>query len=111
MKLILLLAFSILTTSMSAQIAEDKYKHYFAGVATSGVAYRYVYEKTKNKNKALIYSIGAAIIVGALKETVDSTQKGNKFDPEDLLATTLGGLTVGITIKLFDNDKNNKKIF
>ena len=73
-----------------------------AGAITTAASYEFIYGVTKDKKKARIYSLATAILVGSLKEAIDSTQKGNRFDPHDLLATTLGGITVGITFKLFD---------
>ena len=62
-----------------------------------------------NKNKALIYSLGSALLVGTLKELVDHNQTGNRFDGRDLLATTYGGLTVGFTFTLFRKNKRHKQ--
>ena len=106
MKKLAIILFLTLNT-VSAQIAEDKKKHYTAGVFTSAVTYTYVYNKTKDKNKALFYSLASAVLIGSLKETFDSRQKNNKFDSKDLLATTLGGISVNVTIKLFN--KKRKK--
>ena len=107
----LLLLMLLICNISEAQIAEDKKLHYTAGVFTSAVTYTYVYKETKDKKKALVYSLASAILIGTLKETMDSRQKGNRFDPQDLLATTMGGITVGVTIKLFDkNVKNRKRI-
>ena len=85
-----------------SQVANDKILHYAAGAVTTAASYEFVYSITKDKKKARIYSLATAILVGSLKEAIDATQKGNRFDPNDLLATTLGGITVGVTIKLFD---------
>ena len=103
MKKLAIILFLTLNT-VSAQIAEDKKKHYTAGVFTSAVTYTYVYSKTKDKNKALFYSLASAVLIGSLKETFDSRQKNNKFDSK---ATTLGGISVNVTIKLFN--KKRKK--
>tara|TARA_R100001377_G_C3099828_1_gene78785 strand:+ start:87 stop:407 length:321 start_codon:yes stop_codon:yes gene_type:complete len=106
MKKLAIMLFLTLNT-VNAQVAQDKKKHYTAGVFTSAVAYTYIHTKTKNKNKALVYSLASAILIGALKEAFDATQKGNKFDTQDLLATTLGGISFNVTIKLF-NKKRRK---
>ena len=100
-----LIAFMLMSNLCFSQIAHDKKQHYAAGVLTSSVTYAYVYTKTKNKKKAAIYSIVSAVVIGSLKEVSDSRQPGNKFDPQDLLATTLGGVTVGVTIQLFNKKK------
>jgi len=120
MKKLAIILFLTLNT-VNAQIAKDKKKHYTAGVFTSAVTYAYVYNKSKDKNKALFYvynkskdknkalfySLASAVLIGSLKETFDSRQKNNKFDSKDLLATTLGGISVNVTIKLFN--KKRKK--
>lgn len=94
--------FMLLCNTCFGQIAHDKKLHYAAGAVTTAVSYEFVYGITKSKKKARIYSLATAILVGSLKEAIDATEKGNRFDPNDLLATTLGGITVGITFKLFD---------
>ena len=100
-----LIVFMLMSSVCFSQIAHDKKQHYAAGVLTSSVTYAYVYTKTKNKKKAAIYSIISAVVVGSLKEAADSRQPNNRFDPNDLLATTLGGISVGITIQLFNKRK------
>ena len=87
---------TLLSTLSLAQIGQDKYYHFGAGVIT---------EYTGNK---LEFPIGTAFIVGFGKESLDYIQYG-KFDSKDLLATTIGGLAVTLIIKL-DNEKNNNLI-
>jgi len=88
---------------------KDKHYHYGAGVVVSTLTYEYVYRRTEDKKKAFIYSVGSAILVGTLKEMVDHNRKGNRFDDRDLLATTYGGLTIGVTFSLFRKSKRNKR--
>ena len=75
-KLIILLL--LLPTLSFAQLLteEDKQMHFAAGAITSTLVYDYVYRKTENKKKALVYSIASSILVGTLKEVADSSQKG-----------------------------------
>tara|TARA_R110002012_G_scaffold37245_1_gene104504 strand:- start:837 stop:1223 length:387 start_codon:yes stop_codon:yes gene_type:complete len=113
MKLILPLAFSLLFISLNAQTfieQEDKKLHYAAGILYGSVGYSYVWLKTKNKNKAIMGGLCSSLMVGIGKELIDSTQKGNMFDVEDLAATALGGISIGVTFNLFKNEKNSKKI-
>jgi len=93
---------------MLGQIPKDKQLHYGAGIITGTIGYEYVYIKTKDRKKAFIAGITTSFLVGAFKETIDATQKGNKFDAKDLLATTLGGFTVTINLKY--NEKLNNRI-
>ena len=83
----------------------DKQLHFTGGALVAAGTYTFVYVKTKNKKKALIYSIASSILVGTLKEISDSREKGNRFDTRDLLATTYGGLSIGVTFNLFTKKK------
>jgi len=109
-KKILFVLTALSVSVASAQIAQDKQMHFGAGGLVSGFGYTYVFEKTQDKTKATLAGIGLAILAGTIKETIDSSQPGNKFDVEDLAATTLGGITISVTINLIKNDRNNKKI-
>ena len=102
MRILLLILTAIAAINASAQIAPDKQLHYAAGVVSGAVGYELIYRITKDKKKARWGGYATSILAGTLKEVIDSQQLGNRFDPNDLLATTLGGITVGITIKLFD---------
>ena len=73
---------------LQGQIQEDKKKHFIAGSTISGLTYMLAKNKLKDPNKALLCSIGAGILAGVAKETLDATQPGNTFDSKDLLATT-----------------------
>jgi len=107
-KIAVVLFFTLSITN--AQIQEDKKLHFAAGAIASGIGYEYVYSKTKDKNKAFVAGILTSAIAGTAKETYDSFQPNNKFDTKDLTATVLGGISVGLTIKLFNkNKKKNEK--
>ena len=107
-KICVLIALSV--SVASAQIEQDKQLHFLAGGLASSYGYTYVYSKTQDKKKATLAGIGLAILAGTIKETIDSRQHNNKFDMEDLAATTLGGITISVTINLIKNDRKNKKI-
>ena len=68
-----------------------------------------MYSKTKDRKKAFAAGILTSVLAGVAKETYDSTQRKNKFDPKDLAATALGGLTLSITIDIGDLLKKKKK--
>ena len=107
-KLAVVLFFTLRITN--AQIQEDKKLHFAAGAIASGIGYEYVYSKTKDKNKAFVAGILTSVLAGTAKETYDSFQPNNKFDTKDLKATVLGGISIGLTIKLFNkNKKKNEK--
>lgn len=86
---------TLLSTLSLAQIGQDKYYHFGAGVIT---------EYTGNK---LDFPIGTAFMVGFGKESLDYLQYG-KFDSKDLIATTLGGVAISLTIKLINKNKDEK---
>ena len=109
-KLCVIFLIALSVSVANAQIEQDKQLHFMAGGLSSGFGYTYVFEKTQDKKKATIAGIGLAILVGTIKETVDSQQKNDKFDIGDLAATTLGGITVSVTINLIKNDRKSKKI-
>ena len=81
---------------------QDKQLHAVAGGITSAITYNLV------KEKKLLYSIGSAIAIGALKEVYDVT-RGGKFDTKDILASALGGVTATLTFEIFKS-KNNKNV-
>ena len=91
----LIIIATLLSTFSLAQIQKDKYYHFTAGVIT---------EYTGQK---LDFPIGTAFAVGFGKETLDYIQYG-KFDKKDLLATTIGGFALHLTIKLINKPKDEK---
>ena len=95
MKKLVLVTALLLSISLNAQtIEKDKQKHFVAGVVSGFVGSKI----TKHK---FLGSLVSSIIVGVGKEVYDEI-KYKGFDNKDILATALGGLTVGITIKIFD---------
>ena len=111
MKLLFLIPFFLLTTIPSnAQLLSepDKQEHFLAGAFFGSFTYAFVLDKTEDNRKAFLASLATAIIAGTIKETMDSRQKGNYFDARDLLATTYGGLSIGITLDLISR-KGKKK--
>jgi uncharacterized protein YfiM (DUF2279 family) len=108
-KLCVIFLIALSVSVANAQIEQDKQLHFLAGGLASSYGYTYIYDKTKNKTKATIAGIGLAMLAGTIKETIDSRQPRNKFDLEDLAATTLGGITVSVTINLINNDRKRKK--
>lgn len=88
---------------MSGQLLQedDKKRHFFAGAFISATTYTFVYYKTKDKKKALLYSLGTSLLVGCIKESIDGTQSGNRFDSRDLLASTYGSVSIIIPLTIF----------
>ena len=104
---VLFLFFSLIPSLVLGQLMteRDKQIHYAAGAFVSTVTYDIVYKKTKSRKKAFLYSITSSLIVGTLKELADSREINNKFDTRDLLATTYGGITIGLTLNLVSRKK------
>ena len=87
---------ALLTTFSFAQIQKDKYYHFTAGVVSGYTGY-----------KTVELPIATSFVVGFGKESLDYLQYG-KFDSKDLLATTLGGVAISLTIKLINKSKDEK---
>ena len=94
---------------LSAQLQEDKVLHFAAGAASGFIGAK-IADKISHKdpNWRIVGAFTSSLLVGLAKEAYDEHQyKG--WDNEDLAATVLGGLTVGVTINLFSRKKNKKK--
>lgn len=93
-----------------AQVERDKALHFIGGnlygLAGAGIA-----KQISNGNRWWTFagSIGGATLIGLGKEAVDAGQRENGWDNDDLLATILGGATVGVTIDIFTDHKKDKK--
>ena len=107
MKNYLFLFLFMATTSMSGQSffqQQDKQLHFTAGAIAGGLGYKWSYDKHKNKKKAFIAGVCSSFAVGLVKELYDS-RTGGTVEIGDVVATTLGGLTIGFTIPLFKKKK------
>ena len=85
-----------------AQMQQDKYYHFGAGVMSEYVGKNFIEIPIVN-----------SFVIGFAKETYDYIDYG-KFDKKDLLATTLGGIALTITINLINKKKDekiNKRVF
>ncbi len=112
MKRLLLLILLLPTLTLNAQLLHepDKQKHFAAGTIFGGIAYGLVLEETEDKTLAFAASIVTAFAAGYIKETYDKN-RGYTFDNRDLLATSYGGLSMGITLDIFTrNGKKRKRI-
>ena len=99
MKKLLAILLIFISVAAYSQILppRDKLLHYIAGAAISDVTYLAVYNHTGNHNKAMLYSLGASIVAGTLKEIYDINRSG--FDKRDLAYTAAGGFTVTISFQ------------
>ena len=76
------------------------------GLAGAGIA-----KQISNGDRFWTFAgaIGGSALIGLGKEAVDSRTGGSGWDNDDLMATILGGATVGVTIDLFTNHKKRRK--
>lgn len=110
MKRLLLLILLLPTLTLNAQLLNepDKKMHFAAGTIFGGIAYGIVLEETEDKTLAFAASIVTAFAAGYIKETYDKN-RGYTFDNRDLLATSYGGLSMGITLDIFARDGKKRK--
>lgn len=92
-----------------SQVERDKALHFLGGnlfgLAGAGIAKQM---SEGNRVWTFVGSVAGSALVGVAKEAVDAGQRENGWDNDDLAATVLGGITVGVTIDLFSK-KNDKK--
>ena len=103
------LALFMLVSYCHGQVERDKALHFLGGnlfgLAGAGIAKQM---SDGNRVWTFVGSVAGSALIGVAKEAVDAGQEGNQWDNEDLAATVLGGVTVGVTIELFSK-KNDKK--
>ena len=87
---------------------KDKQLHFAAGMISGAAGYTLVYNKTENETLAIFGGIASSLAAGFAKELYDN-QNGGKADPRDILATSLGGLSVSVTIPLFTKNKKKRR--
>ena len=99
----------MLASYCHGQVERDKALHFLGGnlfgLAGAGIAKQM---SDGNRLWTFVGSVAGSTLIGVAKEAVDSGQRDNGWDNDDLAATVLGGVTVGVTIELFSK-KNNKK--
>lgn len=108
------LAFTIFLLSISlpnwAQIENDKVLH-FVGGNLFGLAGAGIAKEISDGNRFWTFAgaLGGSALVGLGKEAIDSNPNGSGWDNGDLMATILGGATIGVTIDLFTDHSKRKK--
>ena len=92
-----------------AQIEQDKALHFLGGnlygLVGAGVADQI---SDGNRTWTFVGSLGGSLLIGLAKEAIDESQYGG-WDNQDLLATFLGGASVGVTIDVFKQRKKRKR--
>ena len=91
----------LITTITSAQIQNDDYIHAGGSYAMSSMTTAIVYNKTKNKKKAIICGAVVSLVLGVGKEVIDNRwcSKDTRTDLlSNVVGTTLGIITIKIAI-------------
>lgn len=105
------LVFFVLASYCHGQVERDKALHFLGGnlfgLAGAGIA---KHMSEGNRVWTFVGSVAGSAIVGVAKEAVDAGQRDNGWDNDDLAATILGGVTVGITIELFSKKDDKKRL-
>lgn len=93
----------------NAQIADDKLKHFGAGVAIGGIS-GLAANKLFNGDRYWTWSmaVGSSLAAGIAKESYDKS-RGNIWENSDILYTTLGGIVSGLAFELFVNRKQCRR--
>ncbi|SNY99401.1 hypothetical protein [Flagellimonas pacifica] len=92
------------------QIERDKALHFLGGnlfgLVGAGIAKQ---ASDGNRTWTFIGSVAGSALIGVAKEAVDSGQRENGWDNDDLAATVLGGITVGVSIEIFSKKRNKRR--
>lgn len=105
------LIFFMLASHCHGQLERDKVLHFFGGAAF-GLVGAGIAKKVSKGDRVWTFmgAVAASTMAGVAKEAIDAGQPNNQWDNGDLLATILGGVTVGITIELFSKKDANGKL-
>ncbi len=110
MKKIAILIFVFISRDQyDGQIGSDKALHFFGGnlygLVGAGIA-----SEISDGDRAWTFvgALGGSLLIGLAKESIDEKQYGG-WDNADLLATVLGGATIGVTIDIFKKRKQRKR--
>lgn len=101
----------VLALHCHGQVERDKALHFLGGnlfgLAGAGIAKQ---ASDGNRIWTFVGSVAGSTLIGLAKETVDAGQSNNGWDNDDLAATILGGVTVGVTIDLFSKKDDKKRL-
>ncbi len=109
-KVFVSLLFVAVLHGVNAQVERDKVLH-FVGGNLFGLAGAGIAKQISDGNRWWTFAgaIGGSSLIGLGKEAVDAGQRENGWDNDDLLATILGGVTVGVTIDIFTDHKKGRR--
>jgi len=101
----------VLASYCHGQVERDKGLHFLGGnlfgLAGAGIAKQ---ASDGNRVWTFVGSVAGSTLIGLAKEAVDAGQHENGWDNDDLAATVLGGVTVGVTIDLFSKKDDKKRL-
>lgn len=108
-KLIPTLVLFVLVSQLYGQIERDKALHFLGG-SLFGLAGAGIAKQASDGNRVWTFvgAVAGSTLIGLAKETVDAGQRDNGWDNDDLLATILGGVTVGVVIEVFSKKRNKR---
>ncbi|WP_206513102.1 hypothetical protein [Flagellimonas marinaquae] len=105
------LLFFVLASHCHGQVELDKALHFLGGnlfgLAGAGIAKQ---ASDGNRIWTFVGSVAGSTLIGLAKETVDAGQRDNGWDNDDLAATILGGVTIGVTIDLFAKKDDRRRL-
>lgn len=105
----ILFVLTLIAFQSNAQIERDKTLHFGAGVISGAVGANIADELSDgNQFWILTGTLAGSLLAGFAKESLDQYQYGG-WDNGDLIATVLGGVSVGITIELFSGKRKKIK--
>ena len=108
-KSLIYLFFFVVVGKCFAQIQQDKVLHFVGGNLFGLVGAGVANEISKgDRTWTFVGSVGGSLLIGLAKESIDKNQYDG-WDNADLLATVLGGITVGATIDIFKQKKKRKQ--
>jgi uncharacterized protein YfiM (DUF2279 family) len=105
------LIFFVLASHCHGQVERDKALHFLGGnlfgLAGAGIAKQ---ASDGNRIWTFVGSVAGSTLIGLAKETVDAGQRDNGWDNDDLAATILGGVTIGVTIDFFAKKDDRRRL-
>lgn len=100
MSKLLLIAFLMYSPIYAQYIKQDKLLHLGGSYVISSAVSAVVYNKTRNKKRAIIYGLCASVIAGGIKEIYDIKNGQPEWSDlaADVAGATLGVITIRIAI-------------
>jgi len=101
----------MICSNSHGQVEMDKALH-FVGGSLFGLAGAGIAKKASKGNRIWTFAgaVTGSTLAGVAKEAIDDGQSNNSWDNEDLVATILGGITVGLAVELFSKKDANGRL-